>query len=378
MDQVLSKAISGLETSTDLSTVQEIVRTTARRVANADGATFVLRDIDQCFYADEDSISPLWKGQRFPLTNCISGWAMLNAQTVAIPDIFDDERIPMEAYRPTFVKSLAMVPVGREKPIAAIGAYWARNHQATGEEIGALEQLADAAAAAIERIGVFDAAYLPSFQADVGVGLVDPVDRIAGGLALGEDRERIARDLHDTVLQRMFAAGLRLQRIMGAVDTLQANEVGEVVELIDTCIRELRGVIFGLQFGHEQMSGFRGEILAVAAEASRVLRFSPEVDFEGDVDSVPEALRFDIVGALREMLSNVARHAKASKVRVGCTAGARFDLVVADDGSGVAPERTRGSGLGNLETRASALGGIFTLEPGPAGGTVARWRIPIR
>ena len=126
-----------------------IVRKAARELTEADGVTFVLRQGNHCYYADEDAIAPLWKGRRFTLETCISGWTMLNRQHVVVPDIYSDERIPHDAYRPTFVKSLAMVPVRRENPIAAIGAYWATQHTATPMEIGVLQSLADAAALAL-------------------------------------------------------------------------------------------------------------------------------------------------------------------------------------------------------------------------------------
>ena len=109
----------------DLTRVGEIVRSAARAVTEADGATFVLRDGELCFYADEDAIAPLWKGQRFPMSECISGWAMLAKQSVCVPDIEQDDRIPLDAYRPTFVRSLVMTPIGRHRPVGAIGAYWA-------------------------------------------------------------------------------------------------------------------------------------------------------------------------------------------------------------------------------------------------------------
>ncbi len=100
----------------------------ARRAAvcSADGVTFVLRDGDMCHYVEEDAIGPLWKGQRFPLNTCISGWAMLNSKTVVLRDIYADDRIPHDAYRKTFVKSLVMVPVRTMAPVAALGAYCAR------------------------------------------------------------------------------------------------------------------------------------------------------------------------------------------------------------------------------------------------------------
>lgn len=132
--------------------IQEIVRRAARELTGADGATWILRDRDTCFYADEYAISPLWKGQRFPLDACVSGWVMLNRQPAVIPDIYADPRVPHEAYRPTFVKSLAMVPIRTVDPVGAIGNYWATYHHATDEEVQLLQALADSTAVALENI----------------------------------------------------------------------------------------------------------------------------------------------------------------------------------------------------------------------------------
>lgn len=147
-------AVQELSMARDLTAVQQIVRTAARDLAGCDGATFVLRDDDRCFYADEDAIAPLWKGMRFPLEACISGWAMLNRTHVVIPDIYADPRIPHEAYRPTFVKSLVMTPVRLLDPIAAIGAYWAEHHTASDDEIGLLQGLANATSVALDKLEV--------------------------------------------------------------------------------------------------------------------------------------------------------------------------------------------------------------------------------
>src|SRR5262249_39201177 len=106
----LVQIIQRLSLARDLAAVQQIVKTSARRFAAADGATFVLREGAFCHYADEDAIAPLWKGKRFPLEACISGWSMIHRQPAVIPDIYVDPRIPQDAYRPTFVKSLVMVP----------------------------------------------------------------------------------------------------------------------------------------------------------------------------------------------------------------------------------------------------------------------------
>lgn len=119
-------------------------------MAGADGATFVLRDGDHCHYADEDAVAPLWKGKRFPMSACISGWVMIHHQPTIIPDIYADPRIPHDAYRPTFVKSLAMVPVRALAPVGAIGAYWATPASPTPAVARWLQSLADASALALE------------------------------------------------------------------------------------------------------------------------------------------------------------------------------------------------------------------------------------
>jgi GAF domain-containing protein len=149
---LLDNAVARLRSASTLAEVQDIARGTARQVVAADGATVVLLDGDQCYYLDEDSMSPLWKGQRFPVDKCISGWAMVNRQTLVVPDIRVDPRIPQRAYRPTFVRSLIMTPVRRESPLGAIGVYWARRHRATTEEVTALETLSEAVGKSFDQL----------------------------------------------------------------------------------------------------------------------------------------------------------------------------------------------------------------------------------
>ena len=151
IEETLADAVDQLSRARQLQRVMKIVRRYARDLTGADGVTFVLRDGDLCHYAEENAISPLWKGKRFPIGKCVSGWAMLNATTVAISDVFSDPRVPHAAYRPTFVKSLAVVPVRDRDPMAAIGAYWADHHEATEHELRVLKVLADASALALSR-----------------------------------------------------------------------------------------------------------------------------------------------------------------------------------------------------------------------------------
>jgi signal transduction histidine kinase len=148
-------AIQELSLARDLESVMYVVRHAARELTGADGATFVLREGDKCFYADEEAIAPLWKGSRFPMSACISGWTMLHRQSVVIEDIYSDPRIPADAYRPTFVKSLAMVPIRTTDPIGAIGNYWAATHRPSPEHLGLLQALADSTSIAIENVRLY-------------------------------------------------------------------------------------------------------------------------------------------------------------------------------------------------------------------------------
>ncbi|BBD62681.1 diguanylate cyclase with GAF sensor [Nostoc sp. HK-01] len=152
----LIEVVQALSLARTLEQIMEIVRKSARELTGADGATFVLQDGDQCYYADEDAIAPLWKGQRFPMSICISGYTILNRQPVVISDIYEDERIPFTAYQPTFVKSLVMVPIRMCNPIGAIGTYWATLHQPTGEKLKLLQALADTTAVAMENVQIYN------------------------------------------------------------------------------------------------------------------------------------------------------------------------------------------------------------------------------
>jgi GAF domain-containing protein len=154
LEDRLADAIERLSRARTLDQVMRIVRRSARDLSGADGVTFVLRDGDRCYYAEENAIGPLWKGKRFPLASCISGWVMTNRQPVSIPDVFADPRIPTQLYRPTFVKSMAMVPVRDADPVGAIGAYWAEPHHASEDEVRVLHVLADASALALSRNGL--------------------------------------------------------------------------------------------------------------------------------------------------------------------------------------------------------------------------------
>jgi signal transduction histidine kinase len=201
-------------------------------------------------------------------------------------------------------------------------------------------------------------------------------------LSLVEDRERIAADLHDTVIQRLFATGLGLQSTVRSIDNPAAAErVQEAVDELDETIRQIRSTIFSLQ--NPRMSGrsLRDEILALALEAAPSLGFEPKVRFEGLIDHrVDDAVGVQLLAVLREALSNVVRHAGASQVTLS-VAVTDVDLVatIVDNGVGAGPgERPGGKGLASLNHRAEALGGTLELHVGADGtGTTVRWHVPL-
>ena len=145
-----AEAIEALAGARSLDAVVGVLRAFARRAVGADGITVVLREGDQCHYVAEDAMEPLWEGQYFPSAHCVSGWAMAHRQTAVIADIFNDPRVPVDAYRTTFVRSMLMVPIGQIEPIAAVGAYWSEPGEPTDHEIALLEALARAASVALE------------------------------------------------------------------------------------------------------------------------------------------------------------------------------------------------------------------------------------
>jgi len=144
------EASERLAAADSLDEVVNVLRETARAAVGAEGIAVILKDGDRCFYVAEDAVAPLWQGQRFPADDCISGWAMRERQTVAIGDVRLDDRIPQEAYAPTFVRSLVMAPIGRPNPVAALGAYWSQPGEHGPSTIERLESLARLATVAIE------------------------------------------------------------------------------------------------------------------------------------------------------------------------------------------------------------------------------------
>jgi PAS domain S-box-containing protein len=228
-----------------------------------------------------------------------------------------------------------------------------------------------------------DVRLVESFAQQAGLGLeLAQVQQERAEFALVADRERIARDLHDHVIQRLFAVGMTLQAAANSVQDPQAMQrIEDSVEELDATIRDVRGTIFSLELQaakHVEASA-RSRILDVATLAAPALGFQPRLHFEGPVDTrVPGEMVHDVLAVVREALSNTARHAQAGMAQVRVAVGDGHLVVeITDDGKG-AEDRTRSSGLANLRARAEGRGGSLDVGAGRGGkGTRLEWRVPL-
>lgn len=197
---------------------------------------------------------------------------------------------------------------------------------------------------------------------------------------LSEDRERIARDLHDTVIQRLFADGLTIQALLPKVSPEVQQRLQSVLDDHDDAIREIRTTILGLGRSRAAESGLRRAILDVVEQAGRILGFRPTVRLDGVLESrLSPQLEGELLATLREALSNAARHAQATGIEVEVSASvSTLTLSVRDNGRGIDPDLPcAGNGLANMRTRAHELGGNCIVDRRQTGGTAVEWVVPL-
>lgn len=316
-----------------LDEIVNIVRKAARQLTGCDGATFVLRDGPYCYYVDEDAIAPLWKGQRFPLQTCISGWAMLHGKSAIIPDIYQDPRIPHAAYRPTFVKSLAMVPIRSYAPIGAIGNYWATEHECTPQEQMLLEALANTTAVAMENVEVYQ-----NLERQVR-------ERTRELQTVNQELEAfssaVSHDLRAPL--RMMNADLDMAREYSGV--LPADSVARLREsttrmgtLIDDLLRLSRITRTELELEHADLSGLATKIM------TRLLNAEPDREVEVVIQpGLTAQADAGLIGVVLEnLLSNAMKYSsRRERSRIEFTserddAGRRV-YRVKDNGAGFDP-----------------------------------------
>ncbi|RYF94088.1 MAG: GAF domain-containing protein [Caulobacteraceae bacterium] len=340
---VLVEAIEQLSGARTIETVAEVVRTSARRMSGAHGVTFVLRDGEFCHYLDEDAIGPLWKGRRFPLEACVSGWAMMNRETVVISEIRDDPRIPQDAYRPTFVRSLVITPVRPADPLAAIGAYWDHPRRPTDEEVESLAMMARATATALENVAL--------------------LSTLEQSLARSE---ALIREL-DHRVKNTLAATLSI-----------ANQTLKGAASPESFVEGFNGRLMALSQAHEVLASHDWTGATLKECLDRAIGPAPEV-LEGrlrltaDAGLLANETAISLILALHELLDNARRHGSLS------VAGGHVDLTLSfegelfrmrwvERGGPTATPRRRGFGLRLAEAGlARDLGGDAEVRFGNEG-----------
>jgi signal transduction histidine kinase len=197
-------------------------------------------------------------------------------------------------------------------------------------------------------------------------------------IAVLEDRDRIARDLHDLVIQRLFAVGLSVQgAARDVIKPTVATRLERVVDDLDETIKDVRRTIYQLHAGPAGAGGLRSEIDEVLEHAEDALGFAPSLRTDGPLSAVPDEVGADLIAVLRESLTNAAKHADATAVQVEVRVGSALEASVTDNGTGMPASLSRRSGLSNLQARAEAHGGSLTISPAQGGGTEVVWWVPL-
>lgn len=347
------------------SAVLELVLEHARRILAADlGALAVPVDDGKALRVERASGlgAESHRGLVVPRDGSFMGAAATAGRPITSVDIAQDSRITTGPPRWSGLGPAVAVPLGAHNGVRGV--------------------LLLARTAPLEAFTEAQTAPLLAYagQAAVAMELADR-RRSAEQIALLEDRDRIARDLHDLAIQRLFATGITLQSAVRFVDhPVAAERLLRAVDDLDETIKIIRTTIFGLRrrTASPGVRGLRVRVAQTVEEAVATLGFTPAQRMEGLLDTgVPVAVADQVVAVLAEALANVARHARATAAEVTVVVGAdRLVLTVSDDGVGMSGGGRR-SGLANLEQRAHALGGELAVEPAEAGGTRLLWSVPL-
>ena len=360
--QASAEVTTALLSATEPEEVLQLVATRARSLVDADFAAIVLPLGDSLVIevADGEAAERV-VGKRIDSQASLIGDAFRGGTTIAIDDIHQSPHWPKNSDALDDFGPLIIVPlVGGG---ARHGVLW------VGNLIGG-RRFRDAQQAMLEAF---------ADQAALGLELASK-RRESEQLSLFRDRDRIARDLHDTVIQRLFATGMQLESSMRYITGSEASDrVQGAVGDLDKTIKEIRSTIYALQRSDRTpSSSLRARIVELIEELTPTLQFTPSLRLEGLVDTrVTKEVADNLVPVVREALSNTARHAKAQHADVSVVVDESWVTVtVADDGIGL-PDISRRSGLANLDARAHSLGGTFVAHSAPEGGAELIWRVPL-
>jgi two-component system, NarL family, sensor histidine kinase DevS len=343
--------------------VLELVTQQALEISGADLVVLALPSANQSTLVIEHASGHGAAGTLglvLPAKSSASGIVMGTGKPLTVEDFSGDTRVAEVARENMPLGPAVLVPLGPAGDVRGV--------LTAGRHRGALPLSADAVEMLI------------TFAAQAGIGLELAEHRSdAQRLALFEDRDRIARDLHDSVIQRLFATGMSLQGTMALMaDPEVAQRVEKAIDALDDTIRDIRSAIFSLQSrGEAEPARLRTRILGVVEEMTDSLGFAPALRMAGPLDSrVAAGIADQMLAALREALANVAKHARASRVDVAVEAGSDLLLTVRDNGVGLG-ETTRRSGIANLTERAADSGGTMRVAAATGGGTQLEWRVPL-
>ena len=299
------------------------------------------------------------RGLALPDTS-LSAEVLATGEPVTLEEFSRDQRVAQVARERMTLGPAVLFPLG--------GAGNVRGVLTVGRRPGSMPL----PHAAVEMVGSFAA------QAGVALELAD-ARRDAEQVTVLQDRERIARDLHDLVIQRLYATGMSLQGAMPLIHRPEvADRVSRAVDALDDTIGDIRSAIFALQTRHDiKQASLREQVLQIIDEMTGPLGFAPSLSLTGDLgERVPDDIAANMLGALRESLSNAARHAAASRIDVIVEVGSDLILVVRDNGVGLR-DATRRSGLANLAERAEQLGGTLKVGAADGSGTELHWQVPL-
>jgi signal transduction histidine kinase len=360
--EVMSACVGGNDSGSTL----QLVADRARELANADVATIARPTADDDILVIDvvsgSTTADALIGAQFSVAGSVSGEVMRTGAPVVVTDASTDHRVRQP-----------QVSSGKIGP-----AIWVAL-TVRGERVGTLS-VARARDSAAFTEAELELVLLFAVQAGVVLELDVSRERTIR-LSRLEDQERIARDLHDSVIQRLFATGLSLQgAIRLAADDSLGRRIVAAIDELDATIRHIRTVIFGFELPPDEAAvTLRSRTLDLCAEAARALGFEPQVTFDGPLDSVvPAPLTEGVLAVVREALSNITRHAGAHHVAVELLADrGKLTLTVRDDGVGLTAIGSGGRGLKNMRARAVHLGGTFDATALDTGGTRLCWSVPI-
>jgi signal transduction histidine kinase len=355
---VIGELLSGGDTAQVLG----LLVARARKLAGAATATLVLAGDDDLTVAAADGLhADRLRGQRFRGEGTLSGDVLATGRAIALEDLAAERRI--------------------DQPLIAAGGFGPAMYLPLVARKRRLGTLAVAREKGEPPFSNDDLRLAESFAAQAALALdYGDAQTERRRVAVYDERERIGHDLHDLVIQRLFATGLSLQAISGRIpDHIVTERLSDAVDQIDAAIGDLRSSIFGLHARREGTASLARQIEEICTLAQATLGFAPDCQIDPNADAVvSDELAPDLLAVVRETLTNVGRHANASQVAVRLLIDdATVRLEVVDDGRGM-PSTGRRSGVANMRARAERLNGTMEVDQPAAGGTAVTWRVPLR